>query len=125
MYGKNNLMAGAALDARMRPLNPDDFERPEYGYAQQAMSQVEAQQSQLSRTSERLHHCIAELDGLVSKLESVLDPVLNPPAPATAAGNTSAPQPVRCPLGASMDARADEVCEISARVRALLERLAC
>lgn len=86
--------------------------------------QVEAQMPQLARTSERLYACIAELDGLVAKLESALDPVLNPPSPV-GAGSTATPDPVRCPIGRSMDARSDEVCAITARVRSLLDRLAC
>lgn len=89
-----------------------------------AISQAEAQMPQLARTSERLHNYIAELDGLVAKLESALDPVLNPPSPANATG-ASTPDPVRCPIGRSMDARSDEVYAISQRVRDLLERLAC
>lgn len=92
--------------------------------AGQAITQVESQMPQLARTSERLYACIAELDGLMSKLESSLEPVLNPPSPANANG-TAAPDPVRCPIGRSMDARSDEVCAITARVRSLLDRLAC
>ncbi len=122
MYDKPNpIMTGAATLGRGSP------KALSVGGADAAMFQTaEGQQPQLSRTSQRLHHCIQELDGLVAKLESALDPVLNPPSPANAAGaSTVPPQPVRCPLGMSMDARSDEVCEISARVRSLLERLAC
>lgn len=90
-----------------------------------AISQVEAQMPQLARTSERLHLCIAELDGLMCKLESALDPVLNPDVTNTGSAGAAAPEPVRCPIGRSMDARSDEVCAITARVRSLLDRLAC
>lgn len=121
MYDKPNpIMTGAAT---LGPATPKPLS---IGGADAAMFQTaEGQQPQLSRTSQRLHHCIQELDDLVAKLESALDPVLNPPNPANAAGATSVPVSVRCPLGMSMDARSDEVCEISARVRALLDRLAC
>lgn len=126
MYEKHHQLTGAAIGGRMRPLNPENFDPNELGFAQQAMTQAEAQQPQLARTSERLHHCIAELGGLVAKLESALDPVLNPDMTNKAGGSaTDVPDPIRCPLGRSMDARADDVCEISARVRSLLDRLAC
>lgn len=120
MYGKTPEITGAALGGARRS-NAEYADQAQFGLAQQ----IEAQQSQLARTNERLCLCIEELDGLVAKLESALDPVLNPPSPANATGSASAPVPVRCPLGMSMDARSDEVCEISARVRTLLDRLAC
>ncbi len=123
MYDKPNpIMTGTAT------LGPGSPKPLSIGGADAAMFQTaEGQQSQLSRTSERLHHCIQELDGLVAKLESALDPVLNPDMTKQAGGVdvVAAPEPIRCPLGRSMDARSDEVCEISSRVRSLLDRLAC
>lgn len=126
-HHKPHPMTGAAIGSMRPQMMPADFDRPEHGFAQQALTQVESQPPQLSRTSERLHHCIAELGGLVAKLESALDPVLNPDMTNKAGGvdAVAAPEPIRCPLGRSMDARSDEVCEISARVRSLLDRLAC
>lgn len=92
----------------------------------QAIGEATAEMPQLARTSERLHCCISELDGLVAKLESALDPVLNPDMTAKNAGNTAAAlEPIRCPIGRSMDARSDEVYAITLRVRSLLDRLAC
>lgn len=91
-------------------------------FAEQA--QPATDQTQMQTVIDRLGYCTGDLRSAIGAMSARLDPVLNQQTPVKADGADNATSPVRCPLGASIDLHADELCYLTQQLRELLARLA-
>lgn len=83
-------------------------------------------QPQIDQLIERIDGCMKDLHSAIGTLHAQLGPVLMPEyednAKNAASGQT--PQPVRSPLGQTLDAHGDQICNATAHLRDLMSRLA-
>lgn len=87
---------------------------------------VPQSQPQIEQLVERLAGCMQDLHAAIGALHARLGPVLMPEYEGTAknAASGQAPLPMRSPLGQTLDAHGDQICNATALLRDLMSRLA-
>lgn len=79
--------------------------------------------AQLAESLDRMESCLSDLASGMSALSARIDPVLRPQTAAAMGQNGAAPVPVRCPVAERIDAQSDFLCNITAGLRDMLDRL--
>lgn len=79
--------------------------------------------AQLAESLDRMESCLSDLASGMSALSARIDPVLRPQTAAAMGQNGAATVPVRCSMAERIDAQSDFLCNITAGLRDMLDRL--